>query len=59
MINFYCKALKQEHEVMGEKSKALEDKLAQLTEKYAACEREWDTEVTEELRERAQRDGRI
>lgn len=30
---------------MREKSKALEDKLAQLTEKYAACKRDWDKEV--------------
>lgn len=40
---------------MREKSKALEDKLAQLTEKYAACKRDWDKEVEEKLQhERAQ-----
>lgn len=30
---------------MQEKSKALEDKLAQLTEKYSACWRDWSQEV--------------
>lgn len=31
--------------MMQEKSKALEDKLAQLTEKYSACWRDWNQEV--------------
>lgn len=32
---------------MREKSKALEDELGQLTEKYTACKRDWDKEVEE------------
>ncbi|KAI3371676.1 hypothetical protein L3Q82_024237 [Scortum barcoo] len=36
--------LKQEHEVMREKSKALEDKVAQLMESYAASKTSWDKE---------------
>lgn len=35
--------------MMREKSKALEDKLAQLAEKYAACKRDWDKEVEGKL----------
>ncbi|XP_056908407.1 coiled-coil domain-containing protein 73-like [Takifugu flavidus] len=42
-------ALKQEHEVMRERSKTLEDKLAQLTEECAACQRGRDKEKEELL----------
>nr|XP_046250480.1 coiled-coil domain-containing protein 73-like isoform X2 [Scatophagus argus] len=37
-------ALKQEHEVMREKSKATEDKVAKLMESYAASKTSWDKE---------------
>ncbi|XP_041854198.1 paramyosin-like isoform X2 [Melanotaenia boesemani] len=37
-------AFQQEHEVMREKSKALEDKVAQLTETYTASKTTWDKE---------------
>ncbi|XP_035520300.1 uncharacterized protein LOC118330032 [Morone saxatilis] len=37
-------ALKQEHEVMRKKSKAAEDKVAQLMESYAAFKTNWDKE---------------
>eukprot|EP00064_Thunnus_orientalis_P005099 superscaffoldBa00000487_g5112 len=39
-------ALKQEHEVMREKSKAMEDKVAQLMESYTASKTVWDKEKT-------------
>ncbi|KAM3609409.1 uncharacterized protein V6R79_014288 [Siganus canaliculatus] len=39
-------ALKQEHEVMREKSKETEDKVAQLMESYAASRTSWDKERT-------------
>ncbi|XP_026167350.1 coiled-coil domain-containing protein 73 isoform X2 [Mastacembelus armatus] len=39
-------ALKQEHEVMREKSKAAEDKVAQLMESYTASKICWDREKT-------------
>ncbi|CAI5668003.1 unnamed protein product [Oreochromis niloticus] len=42
-------ALKQEHEVMGEQSKAVEDKVAQLMESYAASKTSWDKEKTKFL----------
>ncbi|XP_035769775.1 sporulation-specific protein 15-like [Neolamprologus brichardi] len=42
-------ALKQEHEVMGEQSKAMEDKVAQLMESYAASKTSWDKEKTKFL----------
>eukprot|EP00066_Takifugu_rubripes_P015828 XP_011605094.1 PREDICTED: coiled-coil domain-containing protein 73-like isoform X2 [Takifugu rubripes] len=42
-------ALKQEHEVMRERSKTVEDKLAQLTEECAACQRGRDKEKEELL----------
>ncbi|XP_013767861.1 coiled-coil domain-containing protein 73 isoform X2 [Pundamilia nyererei] len=44
-----CEALKQEHEVMGEQSKAMEDKVAQLMESYAASKTSWDKEKTKFL----------
>lgn len=45
---------------MREKSKALEDKLAQVTEKHAACKRDWDEEVEERREtEGAQHGGSI
>ncbi|KAM8750814.1 coiled-coil domain-containing protein 73 isoform 3-T3 [Acanthopagrus schlegelii] len=37
-------ALKQEHEVMREKSKATEDKVVQLMESYTASKTSWDKE---------------
>ncbi|MEQ2265768.1 hypothetical protein XENORESO_012247, partial [Xenotaenia resolanae] len=37
-------ALKQEHEVMLENRKAMEDKVAELTESYAASKTSWDKE---------------
>ncbi|XP_071362220.1 coiled-coil domain-containing protein 73 isoform X2 [Trachinotus anak] len=37
-------ALKQEHEVMRDKSKAMEDKVVQLMESYAASKTSWDKE---------------
>ncbi|XP_070828070.1 coiled-coil domain-containing protein 73 [Chaetodon trifascialis] len=37
-------ALKQEHEVMQEKSKATEDKVARLMESYTASKTSWDKE---------------
>ncbi|XP_030587618.1 coiled-coil domain-containing protein 73 isoform X2 [Archocentrus centrarchus] len=40
------KALKQEHEVMREKSKAVEDKVAQVMESYGASKTSWDKERT-------------
>ncbi|KAK2841853.1 hypothetical protein Q5P01_012053 [Channa striata] len=42
-------ALKQEHEVMREKSKEVEDKVAQLMESYAASKTSWDKEVEQIL----------
>ncbi|XP_026221123.1 myosin-1 [Anabas testudineus] len=39
-------ALKQEHEMMREKSKAVEDKVAQLMESYATSKTSWDKEKT-------------
>ncbi|XP_029009769.1 myosin-8-like isoform X3 [Betta splendens] len=39
-------ALKQEHEMMREKSKALEDKMAKLMESNAASKTSWDKEKT-------------
>lgn len=53
-------ALKQEHEVMREKSKATEDKVVQLMESYTASKTSWDKEVEGELYcEQAQYDGDI
>ncbi|KAM7413985.1 hypothetical protein PAMA_019009 [Pampus argenteus] len=40
------RALKQEHEVMREKSKATEDKVVQLIDSYAASKTVWDKEKT-------------
>ncbi|XP_058500550.1 myosin-1-like isoform X3 [Solea solea] len=39
-----CQALKQEHEVMRDKRKAAEDKVAQLMESYAASKTSWHKE---------------
>lgn len=43
-------ALKQEREVMRENRKTMEDKVAELTENYAASKMNWDKEVKQRLR---------
>lgn len=40
-------ALKEEQEVMREKSKAVEDEVVRLTESHAAARTSWDKEVTQ------------